>query len=113
MGDHNVPSVPPDEGTPSRHGSEAVSTGVHHGRSSRREASSPHSTRRQLEVERDLYRIEADCAMRDYDHLEVDAGIMVRALRAIAEGRPNRVFDPWAKETAKSALAELEVACDL
>lgn len=41
----NPASVPPDEGTPSHPGSEAVSTGVPHGRSSRRGASSPASER--------------------------------------------------------------------
>lgn len=32
----------------------------------------------------DAYRIEADCAMRDYDALEVDAGIMREALAKIS-----------------------------
>lgn len=50
------------------------------------------------------YRIEADGAMRDYDALEVDAGIMLDALTTIANGRPNHVFDPWAKQEARMAL---------
>jgi hypothetical protein len=53
------------------------------------------------------YRIEADCAMRDYDGLEVDAGIMREALQQIADARPNRAFDPWARELARAALAQV------
>ena len=59
--------------------------------------------------ERDAYRIEADCAMRDYDALEVDAGIMREALVKIAEKRPNEKFDPWAVEVARTALADCRV----
>jgi hypothetical protein len=49
-------------------------------------------------------RIEADCAMRDYDALELDAGIMLEALLAIERGRPNKGFDPWAQQEARYAL---------
>ena len=54
------------------------------------------------------YRIEADCAMRDYDGLELDAGVMHKALTEIAEGRRNQAFDPWARETAQAALKAVE-----
>lgn len=53
------------------------------------------------------YRIEADRLLGEYDDLEVDAGIMLEALAAIAAGRPNKRFDPWAKELARDALANV------
>lgn len=59
---------------------------------------------RQLERERDGFRIEADCAMRDYDSLELAAGELKDGLEKIARGRPNRTFDPWAKEVVEAAL---------
>lgn len=39
----------------------------------------------------EAYRVEADCAMRDYDDLELRAGYLKDALEQIAEG--------WAKTT--------------
>jgi hypothetical protein len=53
------------------------------------------------------YRIEADRALRDYDGLELDAGLMGEALSKIAEGRPNERFDPWARELARETLAKV------
>lgn len=50
------------------------------------------------------HRIEADELLSEYDALELDAGIMLRALTAIAERRPNMPFDPWAASTAQDAL---------
>jgi hypothetical protein len=58
-------------------------------------------------AERDAYRIEADCAMRDHDGLMVAAEVMYDALRQIAEARPNKAFDPWARELAQAALAQV------
>ena len=50
----------------------------------------------------DDYRVEADCAMRDYDALELDAGIMREALEKIARtvGIVTRVSDGVALRTA-------------
>lgn len=59
------------------------------------------------ELQANVYRIEADEAMRDYDDLEVDASIMAEALSQIAAGRANRVFDPWARELARKALTQV------
>lgn len=56
----------------------------------------------------DEFRIEADCGLRDYDGLELDFGIARRALEQIAEGRPNRTFDPWSRDLARSALSEVK-----
>ena len=53
------------------------------------------------------YRVEADRAMRDYDALELDAGVMYDALRRITTKRLNRVFDPWAVEVAADALGNV------
>ena len=53
------------------------------------------------------YRIEADKAMRDYDALELDAGVMYEALLRIAALRPNKAFDPWARAIAEEAIAKL------
>lgn len=50
------------------------------------------------------HRIEADKLLSEYDALELDAGIMVAALRAIADARPNQRFDPWARGVAQDAL---------
>lgn len=58
-----------------------------------------------LEAERDAYRIESDCGLRDYDGLEVEAGELRDVLQQIAEGRPNKTFDPWARGLAREALA--------
>jgi len=58
----------------------------------------------ELRGQADRYRIEADCGLRDYDALEVDAGIMFAALETIAIGRRNELFDPWARQAAKDAL---------
>lgn len=57
--------------------------------------------------EANAYRIEADELLRDYDALELDAGIMLAALSKIAEGRRNRIFDPWARKVARDALVEV------
>lgn len=65
------------------------------------------STHRGGEPHDCAYRIEADEAMRDYDALEVDAGVMVDALARISEGRRNKAFDPWVRELAKDTLANL------
>lgn len=48
------------------------------------------------------YRIEADCAMRDYDALELEAGVMREALEKIARtvGIVTRVSDGVALRTA-------------
>jgi hypothetical protein len=59
----------------------------------------------QAEKERDEYRIEADCAMRDYDTLEA---ITCETLEAIANPRPNKGFDPWARDSAREALSDIE-----
>jgi len=61
----------------------------------------------ELEAKANEYRIEADCGLRDYDGLEVDAGTMVRALVSIAEPRPNKPFDPWTRDVAREALANV------
>ena len=50
------------------------------------------------------HRIEADRLLGEYDDLVVDVGIMLGALRAIAEARPNQKFDPWARGVANDAL---------
>lgn len=42
--------------------------------------------------------------MRDYDALEVDASLMAEALDRIARPRPNKAFDPWARDVAREAL---------
>ncbi len=59
------------------------------------------------EHDRDSYRIEADCAMRDYDDLELRFGQATESLQQIADRRPNRVFDPWASKLARNTLAEV------
>lgn len=60
------------------------------------------------EARAEEHRIEADCAMRDFDGLELNAGIMREALERIAAKRPNQSFDPWAVEVARAALAAVE-----
>ena len=69
------------------------------------------------------YRIEADCAMRDYDALELEAGVMRAALEKIARtvGIVTRVSDgvdlrtapeytgQGAHDIAVAALAQLRV----
>ncbi len=65
--------------------------------------------REQIRRDAESYRVEADCAMRDYDALELEAGILRDALSQIAEGRRNEMFDPWARETAKNALAQTPI----
>jgi hypothetical protein len=50
------------------------------------------------------YRIEADKLLSEYDALELDAGIMLAALRAISDARPNKRFDPWARGVAQDAI---------
>jgi hypothetical protein len=58
-----------------------------------------------VQAERDRYRIESDCGMRDFDALELRAGIMRFALERIANPRANMPFDPWARDMARDALA--------
>lgn len=50
------------------------------------------------------HRIEADLAMQEYDALEGDASTMAEALDKIARPRPNKAFDPWARDVAREAL---------
>lgn len=63
-------------------------------------------------AEANRYRIEADCALRDFDGLELDAGIMREALEKIAAKRPNHSFDPWAVEVASAALGQTKEGSD-
>lgn len=70
-----------------------------------------------LRAERDQYRIEADCAMRDYDALELEAGVLRDALRGIAENAEAHHGDNEAKGRslaviatgARAALASVEL----
>lgn len=55
-----------------------------------------------LVAERDAYRIEADCAMRDYDRLEVDISLAREALTRIEE-----IADPSSVYRSVSRLAAI------
>lgn len=65
----------------------------------------PSSWYRDAKTQADAYRVEADCAMRDYDWLE---SVARQALGEIAGKRPNKPFDSWAVEVARRALAEID-----
>jgi hypothetical protein len=43
--------------------------------------------------------------MRDYDALELATSRLRDTLQQIADGRPNKTFDPWARDLARAALA--------
>lgn len=60
----------------------------------------------EAEKERDEYRIEADCGLRDFDALELTTDIYREALAKIRDKRPNKTFDPWAVEVADCALSD-------
>src|SRR6266496_525414 len=56
-----------------------------------------------LTQEKEQFRIEADCGLRDYDALELAAGLMREALQKIADGRANRAFGQCARGTDRAA----------
>jgi hypothetical protein len=62
----------------------------------------------EVEREKERYRIEADCGLRDYDALELRYGHLREACEAISNKRPNKTFDPWAVEVAAAALRSTE-----
>jgi hypothetical protein len=58
-----------------------------------------------LRGEKDAYRVEADQAISAYDALMVDVSDMREALEKIATPRAHHMFDPWARDVAREALA--------
>lgn len=58
----------------------------------------------EAKAEANRYRIEADKGEQEYDALVVDVGILLGAVKAIAERRPNQPFDPWAAGVCQDAL---------
>jgi hypothetical protein len=57
--------------------------------------------------EREQYRIEADCGLRDYDALELKFGILETALQEIADARGNQDSGYAMKAIARVALASV------